>query len=552
MNHLKIHFILIPFLVSCSVPKSQKQLIMPSPEELHEQAVMESLVPVHPGNPGSISFWNSYATRFIYAPAFDFPALEGADSYLFTLQSDKDTNKVSFISDHPWSDLSPAWNQLPTGMVSLSVEGRNSDQTIGLSGERKFYKAAAYNGPYHQKTIGYSASAEKALRYLFNAPYMKYWLDHGTPDPGYGLYCYPSKMISAVISGMLEFSGITADTAEQKEAMQIARIAADYLISLSQPEDTPLEFFPPTYTGPIYADMQDEWRGEDLSDRMMLIYPASAGQAYLELYNATLDKKYLEAALKVADTYKKIQLENGTWYLLEYVKDGSPVAGNFVVPTGVYGLLNRLEKEFGITDYRETGLRAISWMEMNLVKDFNWEGQFEDQKPSDRYKNLSKGQACGYALYLMNSEAPSDSVITLAEEIIRFAEDQFVIWQDPVPGDYWGIKSDVWITPCVLEQYNFYTPVNASSSNMIEVFINAHKHTGNILYLARAIDLANTIVATQNKQSGHYPTYLVSDLLDQEGWINCMAYTASVIKRLDDYLNERSPGKEISLTKPPE
>ena len=543
---MRLYIVSFCLLACCSNPATQ-EILVPSSDDLHEQAIRESLEPIHPGQPGIRPFWNTYATRFIYAPAFDFSELEGADSYHFTLRSDSDSVEYSFTSDHPWGDLSPVWNQLPVGNVSLRVVAKKGDLMTGLSGEKQFYKAAVYNGPYHQKDTSYSASAEKALRYLFNAPYIKHWLEHGTPDPGYGLYGYPSKMLSAVITGMLMFSEITTNDDEQKEAMEIARIAADYLISMTEPEGAPLEFFPPTYTGSIYADMSDEWRGGDLADRMMLIYPASAGQAYLEIYNKTNDKKYLNAALKIAETYRNIQLENGTWHLLVYLEDGSPVADNYVVPTGVYGFMTRLDKEFGIHDYRDAASQAMNWVEEELVKDFNWEGQFEDQQPSERYKNLSKGQACGYALYLLNSEEPPDSVIRQAEEIIRFAEDQFVIWQDPIPGDYWGIKSDGWITPCVLEQYNFYTPVNASSSNMIEVFITAHRHTGDLLFLAKAIDLANTIVATQNRETGHYPTYLVSDLLDQEGWINCMVYTASTIKKLDDYLNELSPGKEILL-----
>jgi len=116
-----------------------------------------------------------------------------------------------------------------------------------------------------------------------------------------------------------------------------------------------------------------------------------------------------------------------------------------------------------------------------------------------------------------------------------------------LPGDYWGIKSVDWITPCVLEQYNFYTPVNTSSASMIEVYRKAYDKTGKILYLAKALDLANTLLSVQDPGSGHYPTYLVTNLLDQEGWINCMVYTASTILELDKYLNDISPGKEILL-----
>ena len=72
---------------------------------------------------------------------------------------------------------------------------------------------------------------------------------------------------------------------------------------------------------------------------------------------------------------------------------------------------------------------------------------------------------------------------------------------------------------------------------MIEAFRSAFDKTGNILYLAKAIDLANAILSAQNPETGHYPTYLVSNLLEQEGWINCMVYTAQTIMEFGDYLN---------------
>jgi len=73
---------------------------------------------------------------------------------------------------------------------------------------------------------------------------------------------------------------------------------------------------------------------------------------------------------------------------------------------------------------------------------------------------------------------------------------------------------------------------------MIEVFRAAFEKTGEMLYLAKAIDLANGIVQAQNKETGHYPTYLVTSLLEQEGWINCMVYTAQTILELGDYLDK--------------
>jgi hypothetical protein len=44
--------------------------------------------------------------------------------------------------------------------------------------------------------------------------------------------------------------------------------------------------------------------------QVMTIYPAFVGDAYLKLEEATGDKKYFDAALKIAEFYKNTVLEN--------------------------------------------------------------------------------------------------------------------------------------------------------------------------------------------------------------------------------------------------
>ncbi len=539
MNKKTIIYFLI-FSFGCKTIHSEQPLSLPDSNQLREAALAESLIPVHPGIPGERTFWNTYAQRFIYAPSFDFEKVQGAEAYQFIARADSSGLDYTFIADAPWESLSLIWNDLPVGKVSLTVLAMSGEKALDTAGVRVFHKASPYRGPYRRPEVDYRTSVYQLVKYLYHAPYIQHWLEQGTPDPEYGLYGYPSKMFAAVIQGMLLYEKFEENGLKKEHSIKIARIVADYLIGISQPDGSPLEFFPPTYTGPIYADMMDEYRGESLADRIMLIYPATVGEAYLDLYDLTRDKKYLEAALRIANTYRELQLSNGSWYLLIYIGSGEPVAPNYVVPTGIIAFLNRLKEDHGIQKYDYCRNLALAFIEENMVEDFNWEGQFEDQKPSERYRNLSKGQACSYAGFLLRNESGDPEKLALAEDLIRFSEDQFVIWDHRNDIDSWGITSDKWLTPCVLEQYNFYTPVNASSGNMIEVFMQAYDRTGNILYLAKAMDLANTIVDTQNRQTGHYPTYLVSDLLDQEGWINCMVYTARVIDELDRFLKEKS------------
>lgn len=539
---MRIHLIFLSALfLSCGFHHAKKGLEFPPPEKLYQQAVEETLTPVHPGRPGQAPFWNEYSQRFIYVPSFDFKEITGATEYRYTAIADSSGERYSFTAEKPWKPIVDIWDILPVGKIILTVEGLRGNKIEGKSGNREFYKASPYHGPYHPIAVGYHESIDRFLHYLYNSPYIQYWLQENKPDPGYGLYCYPSKMIASVIRGMILFTDFTNNSSEKEKAMQIARISADYLMHISQPHGNPLEYFPPTYTGPIYADMQDEYRGESLADRIMLIYPAVAAKAYLDLYDKIQDRIYLDAAVRIAETYRKLQLKNGSWHLLIYAANGDPVGHNYVVPTGVIGFFNRLMDEYNIDGFSSARDRALQFIQDNVVKQYNWEGQFEDQKPSEKYKNLSKGQACAYALYLFRNYPDDEDKIRQALDLIRFAEDQFVIWDNSNHIDSWGIKSDQWVTPCVLEQYNFYTPVNASSADMIEAFREAYVHTGNILYLAKAIALANTIIVTQNKETGHYPTYLVRDLLDQEGWINCMVYTAQTINELDKFIKSVNP-----------
>ncbi|MDX1279373.1 hypothetical protein [Oceanihabitans sediminis] len=58
------------------------------------------------------------------------------------------------------------------------------------------------------------------------------------------------------------------------------------------------------------------------------------------------------------------------------------------------------------------------------------------------------------------------------------------------------------------------------------------------LYLAKAIELANTMTIGQDSNTGRYPTYWELNYRGKEpGWINCATYDAVVLMDLDVFLN---------------
>lgn len=76
---------------------------------LNRQAAKEYLEPFRT----DVS-WNNFAKKFIYAPAFHFDEVQGAESYVFTLTPDGG-EALSFKASKPTAPLSPVWDKLPVG-----------------------------------------------------------------------------------------------------------------------------------------------------------------------------------------------------------------------------------------------------------------------------------------------------------------------------------------------------------------------------------------------------------------------------------------------------
>ena len=57
----------------------------------------------------------------------------------------------------------------------------------------------------------------------------------------------------------------------------------------------------------------------------------------------------------------------------------------------------------------------------------------------------------------------AQKVIAEAKELLAWSEDQFVVWSDPIHNMDWRN----WKTPTALEQYDYYTPIDASMADFI-------------------------------------------------------------------------------------
>ena len=520
------HVLMILCLFHLQTASAQKAGI----QTYREIALEESKIPVRPGIPGITPFWNGSAIRFIYAPAFDFKPLPNVSRYKFEITSEVNGKTCSFEGKVPYEALSPVWTSVPVGKFHLKVYGVDAGgNVLGLAGEGKYYRAAPFDGVYHQPPVmPYSKSAEKALDNLLDKDYVRYWRTYKAPDPAYKTYRYPSKIFSALIIGAVTSARLNPQEAEA--SIELARIVADYLINISFGPDHALVHFPPTYYG--YKEIFDKKPNSHMRyENNMIIYGADAGHAYLDLFDYTGDKKYFDAAKRIADTYLKMQLENGSWYLFVNNRTGKPIEKHISIPTSTINYFDRLRRDYQVTGLEKATEKALEWIMNNPVKTFDWHAQFEDISARPPYKNLSREQACDLAIYLFRNYTRNSENIKLAEELVRFSEDQFVIWEKPedvqVGQPNPARQGSNWITPSVQEQYVYWMPVGRAAGIMIETYWEAYKATGKDMYLAKAKSIANAFTVVQKAHQGDYPTYFTVYPLDN--WLNSAVYPAKVM-----------------------
>ena len=494
----------------------------------------------HHGGIGGRPYWNVHATQFIYNPKLLFPITPEAKGYLYSA-TDKNGKVHSFTSERSSSLLTPIWKDIPTGMVTLKVESLDKEgKPKYLIGARTFFKCDPFPGRENlpPAACSYEECALKAYGYVFNHPMIQYLYETGKPDPTYEYNSYPSKMMTSIIGAMIAYSKIQPENAEK--AISVAVKAADYLISLSYGEGTPLEGLPPTFDTTYRKgyDKSDKNAADadDRKGRVMLKYPVGAGMAYLNLAEATGEKRFLDAALKIGEYYKKNVLPCGSWYLFVDEKTGEPAVSNILVPNTAVSFMDALYKKTGDKIWKDLADGCFLYLQKNCIDGYNFEGQFEDSPFSENYSEMTHFAAVSIAKYIAQNKRNDKQAVETAITLMRFVEDQFVVW-----GEYakW-LRSpfgynEHFKSPAGLEQYSWYVPVDGSTAIIMSGFFAMYDLTGDELWREKAYALADMITRMQNPETGVIPTQWITKDANKDiysFWVNCHIGTAGHMYRL--------------------
>ena len=540
-------------LVSCS-PKDPNAA-------LNEAAAKEYLNPIRPHTEGRNDNWTGYCKKFTYAPVFDFEDVAGAVKYRFTVTPDiavneaavradddseaqeakkeKDEVKLAeksytFTADSPDACLSPIWEEIPVGKVVLKVEALDKDgKVLGVAGERSFLRDFPFQAPYPGNIRPYREAALMAMLYIHSMPQVKHWAESNEPDMSYKHNTYANKIIGNTVSVEAKLAKFYPEYAE--EAIAIAKGAAQFLIDQSRPEGDPLAFFPPTYYGGLIASKREANIG-----KVMTMDPCMAANGFLDLYDVTGEEIYKTHALGIADTYKRIQNEDGSFPIKVDHVTGEPVNNAKAMLHPVLNFVRRLENQYGIKDYEAMRKGAEKWMKEVALETFDLTGQFEDVSVENLhpYQNLTNCTASPYASYILTGEKLSKQDIEDARDLIRMSEDQFVHWNSLPEKN--GVRR--LFGPCVFEQHKYQTPVDNSSCNVANAYLDLYEATGDELAFAKAKALVDALTIAQNVTNGMMPTTLdYRDPQKDKGrtfWLNCSVASIKIFLRMAELTGE--------------
>ena len=124
---------------------------------------------------------------------------------------------------------------------------------------------------------------------------------------------------------------------------------------------------------------------------------------------------------------------------------------------------------------------------------------------------------------------------------MRFAEDQFVVWKrpnpwrHPTPDGSTPYDPSIWHTPAALEQYGWYVPIDASTSDLALGFLALYKAGCGDLYLAKARALTDQLTRVQHGD-GKIPTHWMNvPAAEANFWFNCMFSSCNTLSVMSEY-----------------
>ena len=207
---------------------------------------------------------------------------------------------------------------------------------------------------------------------------------------------------------------------------------------------------------------------------------AYQGLAYLLLYSATEDKKYLDAAVRMAETLRPLQREDGGFPFRVRPRDGKVLAPYTASLLWYVRFFEDLADFTGNEEYRQVRDRAFRWLMENPVRTNEWQGFYGDIATGA--ESYDQWTALDTAMYLLERRGEDPSYLPTALEIVKWVEGKLVVQDGFYPG-----------VPAILEQTSYPVILSIHTNRLAEVYARLWGALGDLKYKELAQQISNTI-----------------------------------------------------------
>lgn len=207
---------------------------------------------------------------------------------------------------------------------------------------------------------------------------------------------------------------------------------------------------------------------------------AYQGLAYLLLYAVADEKKYLEAAVRIGETLRRLQHDDGGFPFRVRPKDGKVLAQYTASALWYVRFFEDLAAFTGNAAYRAVRDRAFRWLMDNPVRTNNWQGFYGDIATGA--ESYDQWTALDTAMYLLEKRKENPSYLPAALRIVKWVEDKLVVRDGFYPG-----------VPAILEQTSYPVILSIHTNRLAEVYARLWGVTGDTRYKELAEQIANNI-----------------------------------------------------------
>lgn len=258
----------------------------------------------------------------------------------------------------------------------------------------------------------------------------------GPGYPGYDAVSYPAYTASVGIDAFLAYWRYSGDP----EALDRARAYADWILDHLTPAGGLYARVP--YSTQTDAVMGGGWDGEAIE----LDKPPMFGLRLLDLYDATLDARYLAAADTIAAVMAATQMsggvaDDGRWPFRARPADGLVTQDYTSHLTPAVRFLEAMAARTGTQAYADAAARAWAWLLANPCDPASasyqrWEGFYEDQSP-DMQTGLRDHYSAHEAIVELIRRRPAGWEAT-ATDVMDWVRATYLIdGPGTEVGDYW-------------------------------------------------------------------------------------------------------------------